>query len=225
METILIIDDEADMLELLEISLHKSGYKSAHALDGQTGLKMLEEQLPDLVIFDVSLPDVSGLELLEQIRADVRWRWVPVLILSARGEIQDRIDGLSRGADDYMGKPFSVKELLLRVASLLRRSSAERSFVRVGSLLVDRNALRCYLRGKLLDLTTTEYKILTLLLENKGEILSRNRILRHVWGRQEEAASRSLDTHMRRLRNKLGKYGDLIGTIRNRGYRFVSPNG
>ena len=223
METILIIDDEADLRELLQINLQKSGYKSFTAADGETGLKMLEEKLPDLVILDISLPDSSGLELLEQIRGDVRWRWVPVLVLSARDDIQDRIEGLSKGADDYVGKPFSIKELLLRVAALLRRTSAARSFVRFGSLLVDRNSLRCYIGGNLLDLTTTEYKILTLLLENKGEILSRNRIVGHVWGRPEESSSRSLDTHMKRLRNKLGRYGDSIGTIRNRGYRFGAP--
>ena len=223
MESILLIDREPDVLDLLGHHLSQAGYRVFKASLGMEGLGLMETEMPDLVIMELTFTDMSGFEILEHIKADTRWRLVPIMVLSARGTVQDRIDGLSRGADDYLTKPFSCAELVLRARSLLRRSAAARSFVRKGPFLVDRNGFRCFLHGKPLDLTSTEYRILTKLLDHDGRTLERKSLVEHVWHQEEEAPSRSLDTHMKRLRLKLGRYATAIRTIRNKGYRFVAP--
>ena len=221
METTLLIDREPDALDLLEYNFEKAGYRVLKAKMGGTGLELIEKHLPDLVVMDLTLPDMSGFEIIEHIKRDSRWRMIPILILSNKGSVQDRIEGLSKGADDYMSKPFNTMGLLLRAQSLLRRSAAARSFVRSGPFLVDRNRFRCFLRGKALGLTSIEFRILTLLLDHEGQTLERQHLIEHIWNQSEENPSRSLDSHMKRLRLKLGRHAKAIRTIRNKGYRFI----
>ncbi len=221
METVLLIDDESDLLDLLAVSLEPAGYRTIKEASGVKGLRALEAGPPDLILLDLVLPDMSGFEVLHRIREHPGCNLVPVMILSARGAVEDRIEGFSRGADDYLGKPFSMKELVLRVQSLVRRSSANRNVIQSGTLIVDQDSFRCFLGGKQLDLTTIEYKILTCLLKGDGKILPRKRIVEQVWGHTLEGSSRSLDTHVKRLRGKLGTRADAIRTVRSKGYRLV----
>ncbi|MCH1504966.1 MAG: response regulator transcription factor [Verrucomicrobiales bacterium] len=223
METVLLIDDESDLLDLLAFSLEPVGYRTIKEASGVEGLRALEAGPPDLILLDLVLPDMSGFEVLHRIREHPGCNFVPVMILSARGAVEDRIEALSRGADDYLGKPFSMKELVLRVHSLVRRSSANRNVIQSGTLIVDQDSFRCFLGGKQLDLTTIEYKILTCLLKGDGKILPRKRIVEQVWGHTLEGSSRSLDTHVKRLRGKLGTRADAIRTVRSKGYRLVPP--
>jgi len=218
METVLLIDHESDMLEY---SLESAGYRVVKEVSGLRGLRTLKEGPFDLILLDLVLPDRLGLDVLDRIRESPGWDLVPVIILSERGNVEDRIEGLSRGADDYLGKPFCTKELVLRVQSLIRRSSAVRNVIRSGALLVDCDNFRGFLGGRQLNLTITEYKILKCLLEGAGVTLPRRRIIEQVWGRAGDGSSRSLDTHMKRLRGKLGCSVDAIRTVRGEGYRLV----
>jgi len=223
MESILVIEDERELAVLLELRLGEAGYRVVNANTGQSGVEAIANYLPDLVILDLGLPDVPGMEVLDQIKGNYQWSSLPIMILSAHSRVEHRIEVLTRGADDYMSKPFCVHELSLRAQSLLRRRSVARTLVRSGALLVDRANLRCFLKGMPMDLTRTEYQILTCLLDAPGELISRSRIIERVWGRSVEGPSRSLDTHMRRLRNKLGTYSHTIRTVRNSGYRYSLP--
>ena len=225
METVLLIDVDRQTLKVLSKRIESSGYSVEVARSGVKGLALAESIMPDLIVTELALGDLSGTELLDSFKRDRRLRLIPLVVVSSRSTVQERIEGLSHGADDYIAKPFDPEEVFLRIRSLLKRSAAARTFVRSGPFLVDRNGYRCFLRGKPLELTSTEYRILTKLLDHPDETVERKRLIEHVWYQEEENPSRSLDTHMKRLRMKLGVHAKAIRTVRNRGFRFVPAGG
>lgn len=226
MQTILVIDDEIDILELISLNLKRNGYSCITAADGVTGVKKALEALPDMIILDLMLPGKDGFTVFRELRADSRTQQTPVLMLTARGEISDRITGLETGADDYVTKPFSPKELMLRVRALLKRTKRVTvdANVRAGEFLLDRNSLKLFLAGQPVDLTATEFKLLRLLVEASGSPVERDVLLREVWGYSDTTLSRTLDTHVKRLREKLGTHAECVQTVRNVGYSFMLPS-
>jgi two-component system phosphate regulon response regulator PhoB len=222
-ETILLIEDEEDVSDLIRYHLKKSKYRVLSAADGLEGLRLASEERPDAVILDVMLPRLNGFEVAKRMKGDPSTASIPLLILSAKGESEHRIKGLELGADDYLAKPFSPKELLLRIKALLRRrqaSVAEEVLV-MGPFTVDRTSLKVTVEGRRLDLTSTEFKLLSLLIGKEGFIQSREELLKEVWGYRNSVDTRTVDTHMRRLREKLGEHSPLLETIRGEGYRFL----
>ena len=222
-ETILLIEDEEDVSDLIRYHLKKSKYRVISAADGLEGLRLASEERPDAVILDVMLPRLNGFEVAKRMKGDPSTASIPLLILSAKGESEHRIKGLELGADDYLAKPFSPKELLLRIKALLRRrqaSVAEEVLV-VGPFTVDRTSLKVTVEGRRLDLTSTEFKLLSLLIGKEGFIQSREELLQEVWGYRNSVDTRTVDTHMRRLREKLGEHAPHLETIRGEGYRFL----
>ena len=225
-ETILIIEDEEDVADLVRYHLKKAKYKVISATDGAEGLDLATTEGPDAIILDVMLPKLNGFEVAKRLRAEERTRSIPLLILSAKGEAESRIKGLELGADDYLSKPFSPKELILRVQGLIRRRGASvQETSSAGPFLLDRTALKVTLDGQRLDLTSTEFKLLSLLMGKVGAIQSREYLLQEVWGYSSTVDTRTVDTHMRRLREKLGEHSIHLETIRGEGYRFYLPPG
>jgi two-component system phosphate regulon response regulator PhoB len=224
-ETILVIEDEEDVSDLIRYHLKKEKLRVLVAADGAEGLRLAKEERPDAIILDIMLPRINGFEVTKKLKADARTAGTPLLILSAKGESESRIRGLELGADDYLPKPFSPRELVLRIEALLRRNKAVESAPApsCGPFLLDRTALKITLNGKRLDLTSTEFKLLSLLIGREGDILSRESLLEEVWGYSSTVDTRTVDTHMRRLREKLGDHAVLLETIRGEGYRFVAP--
>jgi len=222
-ETVLIIEDESDVVDLIRYNLKKAKFRVLTAQDGAEGFSMAVTDRPDAVVLDIMLPRLNGFEVLKKLKADSRSESIPILILSAKGEAESRIKGLQLGADDFMPKPFSPKELVLRIQALLRRSTktVEPEISRTGPFVFDRTALSLTLDGKRLDLTATEFKLVSMLVANAGSILSREELLQEVWGYSSIVASRTVDTHMRRLREKLGSHATCMETIRGQGYRFT----
>jgi two-component system phosphate regulon response regulator PhoB len=224
-ETILVIEDEEDVTDLIRYHLKKAGFRVLIAGDGMSGLDVATAEHPDAIILDLMLPRLNGLEVAKRLRAQDRTRSIPLLILSAKGEPESRIKGLELGADDYLPKPFSPRELVLRMQVLLRRSAtpAVTESTAAGPFVLDRTALKVTLDGRRLDLTSTEFKLLSLLIGKAGVILSREDLLREVWGYKSTVDTRTVDTHMRRLREKLGDQSSCLETIRGEGYRFITP--
>ena len=222
-ETVLIIEDESDVVDLIRYNLKKAKFRVLTAQDGAEGFSMAVTDRPDAVVLDIMLPRLNGFEVLKKLKADSRSESIPILILSAKGEAESRIKGLQLGADDFMPKPFSPKELVLRIQALLRRSTktVEPEISRTGPFVFDRTALSLTLDGKRLDLTATEFKLVSMLVTKAGSILSREELLQEVWGYSSIVASRTVDTHMRRLREKLGSHATCMETIRGQGYRFT----
>lgn len=225
-ETILVIEDEEDVSDLIRYHLKKAKLKVLASGDGAEGLQLAVEERPDAIILDIMLPRLNGFEVTKKLRADARTAAIPLLILSAKGETDSRIKGLELGADDYLPKPFSPRELVLRIEALLRRKKATAATTpSSGPFVVDRSAMKIMLDGKRLDLTSTEFKLLSLLTGREGIILPRETLLEEVWGYSSTVDTRTVDTHMRRLREKLGTHAVLLETIRGEGYRFVAPAG
>jgi len=222
-ETVLIIEDESDVVDLIRYNLKKAKFRVLTAQDGAEGFSMAVTDRPDAVVLDIMLPRLNGFEVLKKLKADSRSESIPILILSAKGEAESRIKGLQLGADDFMPKPFSPKELVLRIQALLRRSTktVEPEISRTGPFVFDRTALSLTLDGKRLDLTATEFKLVSMLVAKAGSILSREELLQEVWGYSSIVDSRTVDTHMRRLREKLGSHATCMETIRGQGYRFT----
>jgi two-component system phosphate regulon response regulator PhoB len=220
MQKILIVEDERDIADLVGFNLERAGYEVMKAHDGITGAEMAIHQRPDLVILDLMLPGKDGFGVFKEIRRDSRSRDIPVIMLTARAQTEDRIQGLEAGADDYLTKPFSPKELMLRVQAVLKRSDGPPGQVEFthGPFRFDKNALKFYLDGEPVELTSTEFKLLLFLTERAGKPQDRNDLLRVVWGYSEEVHSRTLDTHMKRLRQKLGKHAAMVETVRGIGY-------
>lgn len=225
---ILVCDDEPDITALVAYHLAKAGYQVSTAASGPEALKAAREERPDVVVLDLMLPGLSGYEILKELRAREETRDVGVILLTARRDEPDRIKGLSLGADDYLTKPFSPQELTLRVAALLRRlaapSVASGSSVTAGELVIDRSAHRVVLNGTEIQLTATEYKLLDMLVERRGRVQSRERLLQDVWLHQPDMQTRTVDMHIQRLRSKLGDHANLIETVRGFGYRFRTPD-
>jgi two-component system phosphate regulon response regulator PhoB len=221
---ILVVDDEPDLLELVRFTLAQEGFAVVTAATGEDALARLRRDAPDLLILDLMLPDVPGTEIARRLRADAGLKDLPVLMLTAKSEEVDRVVGFELGADDYVTKPFSPRELVLRVRALLRRSAREATESNVLEhevLRVDRSSHRCFVNGDEVELTAKEFDLLTSLMRRPGRVLSRERLLDEVWGSSITVTARTIDTHLKRLRAKLGVAGDLIETVRGVGYRFV----
>ena len=222
---ILVVDDEADLLMSLDYSLKQLGFSVATAQSGRQCLLALQTQRPDLIVLDLQLPDFSGTEICRKLKGDPQTAAIPILMLTAKGEEEDRLSGLEAGANDYVLKPFSTRELGLRIKSLLRRvarnqQGAVSEALTFGPLEVDTAAHRVQLHGEEVELTALEFKLLLTFLERKGKVQSRDALLRDVWGYQGDVMTRTVDTNVKRLRQKLERGGDWIETVRGVGYRF-----
>ena len=221
---VLVVDDEPDITALVAYHLAKEGYRVTTANSGSEALRAAEEQAPDLIVLDLMLPGLSGLEVLESLRKRADTREVGVVVLTARKDEADRIEGLSLGADDYLVKPFSPQELVLRVRAVLRRLSgpsvASGSKIVTGPLTIDRAAHTVQVGGDAIELTATEYKLLVTLAERRGRVQSRAQLLETVWEAHPDIQTRTVDMHMQRLRSKLGPAAELLETVRGFGYRF-----
>ncbi len=230
MARILAIEDEADLREVLAYNLSQAGHETLVAATGTEGLALARSHLPDLVLLDLMLPDVSGRQVCAELKRGATTREIPIIMLTARGDEVDRVVGFELGAEDYVVKPFSVRELLLRIQAVVRRAQGvapplERTAT-FGCLAIDREAHRAWIQGAALELTALEFKLLTLLYDRRGRVQTRSALLEEVWGIQAPIATRTVDTHVKRLREKLGAARDYIETVRGVGYRFVeSPNG
>ena len=223
-ERILVVDDEADIVALIAYHVAKAGYRVSTATTGVEALATAQRERPALVILDLMLPELSGYDVLEQLRAADATRTVGVLMLTARREEPDRIRGLALGADDYLTKPFSPQELVLRVGAILRRigSSAAPAgdVLAIGPIQIDTSAHRVSVGGRAVELTPTEYKLLLVLAERRGRVQDRSRLLEVVWEAAPDIQTRTVDMHVQRLRAKLGDAGALIETVRGFGYRL-----
>jgi two-component system phosphate regulon response regulator PhoB len=224
MELVLIVDDDPDIVRLLTYNLGQAGYQIQTAMTGRAALQAIQKQPPDLIILDVMLPDVDGMEVCRTVRQNELTRKIPVLMLTARGEEIDRVVGFELGADDYVAKPFSPRELVLRVKSILRRSRDDQAdMLRLGEITIYPSRRQCFIGRAAVNLTVKEFDLLFELMKAKGNVLTRDALMDRVWGYHGEAASRTLDTHVRRLREKLGAEGSRVETVRGVGYRASDP--
>ncbi len=222
---ILVVEDERDIAALVAYHLTREGFRVRTVASGDEALEAVRADRPDLVVLDLMLPERSGYEVLAELRRRDEMRDVPVVVLTARREEADRIKGLELGADDYMTKPFSPQELVLRIGAVLRRVQAPPvggagRTLWAGPVLVDVSAMAVTVEGKPVDLTPTEYRLLLALLERKGRVQSRQQLLETAWDIHVHIETRTVDMHIQRLRAKLGDAGDLIETVRGFGYRF-----
>lgn len=221
---ILVVDDEEDVTELLHYELKKAGYVVEVINDPLLIMGKAREFVPDLFVLDIMMPDLDGLKICRMIRADPKLNSVPIVFLTARGETEDRIKGLESGADDYISKPFETKELVLRIGLIFRRmgkENAERATeLQVADVILDDEMHAVTIGGNPVELTATEFKLLKLLMERKGRVQSRENLLVNVWNYDTDTETRTIDTHIRRLREKLGTRSNLIETVRGVGYRI-----
>lgn len=230
-ERVLVVDDEPEIVALVAYHLGKAGYRLATASTGQDALEAARRERYSLIVLDLMLPGMSGFDVLEALRSDEQTRNVAVLMLTARREEQDRIRGLSLGADDYLTKPFSPAELVLRVGAILRRfgniPAASADSVIIGPLRIDRAAMTVLVEDRPVELTPTEFKLLLTLAERRGRVQGRAHLLETVWEAAPDIQTRTVDMHIQRLRTKLGAAGELIETVRGFGYRLraAAPRG
>jgi DNA-binding response OmpR family regulator len=223
-KTVLVAEDEEDVLLLVAQSLQQAGFAVLKAADGQNALRQARQQAPALVVLDLMLPVMTGLEVCRELKQDPATRHIPIIMLTAKAEEVDRIVGLELGADDYITKPFSPRELVLRTKSVIRRSVPQaeaEDILKHGGIEVDRARHRVVVNGVPVEFTATEFNLLALLLERRGRVQSRNTLLNDVWGYENSIDTRTVDTHIRRVREKLGDAADCIETIRGFGYRVV----
>ena len=221
--TILVIDDERDLLELVRYNLEKEGYDAICAADGETGLAIAAKHKPALVLLDLMMPGKDGLEVCRQLRADHRTNRVPIIMLTAKATEADRVVGLELGADDYIIKPFSPRELVARVKAVLRRSEAQREPMEVlgdGEVQIDLHGHEVTAMGQRIQLTATEFRILQFLATRVGKVASRDEIIDVALGRDAAIFDRTVDVHITSIRRKLGKAGEKIETVRGFGYKF-----
>ncbi len=223
MSKILVVDDEPDISELITLHLMREGHECVCITNGLQVMNAVIDHSPDLVVLDIMLPGQDGVSAFKRLRADSRTRSVPVIMLTARAQVSDKINGLELGADDYLTKPFSPRELSLRIGAILRRTKkvTHVSEVKTGAFLLDRKNMKVFYNDQPIELTTTEFKLLAVLLENVAAVHVRADLLREVWGYSDEVATRTLDTHIKRLREKLGDAGRHIVTVRGIGYQFI----
>lgn len=221
-QTILVVDDERDIVELIRYNLVQAGFRVVTATDGQQALELARRDRPDLVVLDLMLPVMPGTEVARILKQEEKTRAIPIIMLTARGSEVDRIVGFELGADDYVVKPFSPRELVLRVQAILRREGIEDPEERLifEPLVIDLGAHIVSLKGREIDLTTTEFKLLLRLARRPGRAFSRDQLLTEVWGYSGDLETRTVDTHMKRLRSKLGPLAIWIETVRGLGYRF-----
>jgi two-component system, OmpR family, phosphate regulon response regulator PhoB len=224
MARILVIEDEADIQQILEYNLREKGHKVFIAGKGEEGLRIAKEKKPDLVLLDLMLPDIPGTEVCKTLKSDPSTKNTQVVMLTAKGEEIDRVVGFELGADDYVVKPFSVRELLLRIQAILRRSQGEQEIAtsfQFGKLRVDRQAHRVWADDSEIELTALEFKLLVTLYDRRNRVQTRAALLSDVWGIDADITTRTVDTHVKRLREKLGESGNYIETVRGVGYRFA----
>lgn len=223
MQRILIIEDEVDIAELISFNLQRNQFDTVLAHDGLEGLNKAMSIEPDLIILDIMLPGMDGINVNKELKRDPRTRNIPVIMLTAKAQTEDRINGLETGADDYITKPFSPKELVLRSQAILKRTTQKSSgtVLEHGPFKFDKNTLSFYLDGQLEDLTSTEFKLMIFLIERANAPQDRSTLLKEVWGYSDDVHSRTLDTHMKRLRKKLEPHAGYLETVRGVGYRIV----
>jgi two-component system phosphate regulon response regulator PhoB len=224
---ILVAEDEPDVLSLISSNLVSAGFNVIKAENGLVALNQAKETLPSLIVLDLMLPELSGLEVCKLLKKEPQTAQIPIIMLTAKAEEVDRIVGLELGADDYLTKPFSPRELVLRVKSVIRRSTGTTEsddFLTLGDIRVDRSRYEVMVSAKRIDFTATEFKLLTVLMERRGRVQSRDTLLNDVWGYETAIDTRTVDTHIRRLREKLGKAAECIETIRGFGYRVTEPD-
>ena len=222
-KTILVIEDEKDLAELVAFNLEKAGYRPLLAADGTTGLEKARTHTPDLILLDLMLPGMSGTEVCKSLKSGEKTARIPIIMLTAKGEEIDRVVGFEVGADDYVVKPFSTRELLLRVQAILRRAvpvASTGKTVNVGAVAIDIDHHTVTVAGKETVLSTLEFKLLLILAERAGRVQSREQLLKDVWGYSYMGDTRTVDTHLTRLRAKLGEAGNLIRTVRGFGYKM-----
>ena len=219
---ILIIEDESDVADLLTLNLRKAGFRISTAADGASGLQNARDDRPDFIVLDLMLPKISGLEVCRILKSDTATSQIPILMLTAKAEEVDRIVGLEFGADDYVTKPFSPREVVLRIKAILRRAEggAEDECLSAGSIVIDPARHEVSVHGKRVNLTSLEFKLLRTLMQRRGRVQARDRLLNDVWGYESVIDTRTVDTHVRRLRKKLGKAADAIESVRGFGYRL-----
>ncbi|MEA1972624.1 MAG: response regulator transcription factor [Candidatus Cloacimonadota bacterium] len=226
---IFVVDDEIDILELISINIIKAGYDVSTFEDSHSLMKEIEKEIPDLIVLDVMLPEIDGFEVCRILRNSKKYEKIPILMLTARGDVTDKILGLEFGADDYMVKPFSPRELIARIKSILRRTNPtqlneikEISIRKIGqNIILNLEKFEVQKNGEILDLTSTEFKILELLSEKPGNVFSRDKLLNHLWGNEKIVIDRTIDVHIRNLRKKLGETGKLIKNVRGIGYKII----
>jgi len=225
-QLVLIVEDEKDLADLMQFNLRQAGFETAAARDGEEALALVRHRTPDLVLLDLMLPGVPGTQVCRQLKSSPRTKQVPVIMVTARGEEVDRVVGFELGADDFVTKPFSMRELVLRVRAVLRRGANGEPDVlqdRVGPLRIDMVAHRAFVEGEEIALTALEFKLLATFMSRVGRLQTRGTLLRDVWGLSGELQTRTVDTHIKRLREKLGPGRDLVETVRGSGYRMVDP--
>jgi two-component system phosphate regulon response regulator PhoB len=220
---VLVVEDERDLQKVLTYNLRQAGFDVVSAMNGETALRAAREERFDLVILDLMLPDIPGTEVCRRLKQHAETAPIPVMMLTAKGEEVDRVVGFELGADDYVVKPFSVRELVLRVRAILRRAEGaaqpgER--FTFGVLEIDRPAHRAFVAGDEIALTALEFKLLVFFHDRRGRVLNRDLLLDEVWGAHADVTTRNVDTHVKRLREKLGAAGDYVETVRGVGYRF-----
>jgi len=229
MARILVIEDEPDLQKVLEYNLRLAGHEVVAALRAEDGLKLARERKPDLVILDLMLPDLPGTEVCKSMKRDPKTKSIPVLMLTAKGSEIDRVVGFELGADDYVVKPFSVRELVLRIEAIMRRGQSEerstRSSIEFGILRVDLEAHRVWVADREVDLTALEFNLLVTLYDRRNRVQNRTTLLDDVWGIEASITTRTVDTHVKRLREKLGQAGNYVETVRGVGYRFAETPG
>ncbi|MDD3375353.1 MAG: response regulator transcription factor [Candidatus Omnitrophica bacterium] len=220
-KNILIVEDDKNISKLVRYNLEKAGFSCQSTITGEEALDILDTQPVDLIILDIMLPKMDGLETCKQIKQDKRTASIPVVMLTAKGEEVDRIIGFELGADDYIVKPFSPRELVLRVKAILKRGipeESEKDIFEFKEIVIDKPRHKVKVRNKEVKLTAMEFKLLETLMSRKGRVQSRDQLLEDVWGLSSDVTTRTIDTHIKRLRQKLGKLGKLIETVRGYGY-------
>ncbi len=222
MSKILIVEDDPDIRELLRFNLEKAGYTLFLAEDGEKALTLARKHSPDIVLLDLMLPGVDGLEVCRTLKQDPELQRIPIIMVTAKGEELDRVVGLELGADDYVVKPFSLREVVLRIRKLLERreKQAAPAILKADPLVLDLDAHTARLDDQILELTATEFRLLVYLLRHRGRVQTREMLLDRVWGYSFEGYGRTIDTHIRRVRKKMGEAQNLIETVRGVGYRF-----
>jgi DNA-binding response OmpR family regulator len=221
-KTILIVEDERDVVDLLAFSLRKAGFAISTAMDGAAGLEKARSEKPAFIILDLMLPKMPGLEICKIVKSDPATRQIPIMMLTAKAEEIDRIVGLEFGADDYVTKPFSPREVILRIKAILRRAegSPADECLSAGPIAIDPARHEVSIAGKRVNLTSLEFKLLRMLMQRRGRVQTRDRLLNDVWGYESIIDTRTVDTHVRRLRKKLGKAANAIESVRGFGYRL-----
>ena len=235
--TILVVDDEQDVVRLLVSNLKRAGYETLTAEDGDRALAKARSDKPDLIILDLMLPSISGLEVCRSLKGDPGMAGMPIIMLTARHEEIDRVVGFELGADDYVTKPFSPREMVLRVQSLLRRSTGwnraaapkpgqsgerESGIVKIGPIVLDSDRCEVRVQGRVLEFSRIEFKLLSVLAKNPGKVHTREELLSEVWGYESDTETRTVDMHVLRVREKLGNTADCLETVRGFGYRITS---